>query len=104
MRQNSICALAIAASIALGCSHPEKVVYVDLDRVASDQIAASPGVANLPNPPATPKPIVKTIEGSPARVLKDPANTPRLNLKETFQAEHSKALLALQRRLRQFYN
>src|SRR5471030_1506095 len=103
MRRNNTL-LCLVAVLAAGCHHAVNVVFVDVDRILIQEKLPEPPAVTLPNPPATDSTIVKIVPGSPARTLKDPANTPHLNVAEMFRADQARALIELQRRLRQFYN
>src|SRR5665213_258832 len=103
MRRNSLLPIPLLL-LAAGCRHGETMVYVDLKQILNEQKPLAPTVIPLPIPPTVRSSVVKTVPELPARELKDPSNTPQLNVAEMFRSEQAKALVTLQRRLRQYYD
>jgi hypothetical protein len=86
-----------------GCQPQRTQVYVDTTRIASSE--ASPPVSQIspPVPPNYSQSLAgKTLE-LPEHILRDPSNTPKLNVQEMFDREQAKSFDALSKRLREFY-
>ncbi len=103
MRKVSLTAVSIAF-LTIGCSFSKEKVFVDENTILShDKVSVPPNVS-VPKGPIREPGISEFIPGLPAKVLKDPSNTPKLNVREIFEAEQAKAFEELKRRLRQFYS
>lgn len=102
MRRARIVLFAVA--IAGGCQKPTTTaVYVNLDRLLAQGTRVAPVGVPLPTVPRPLGNVIEQVPGSGAIAIRDPSNTPRLNVREMFQQEQSKAVDTLQRRLRQYY-
>ncbi len=104
MRKVNAGIVLLLSVLATGCRHGHEVVFVDVDRITAAHISPSQKDLKLPEPPRSTLFITKKLESLPSVTLKDPSNTPHLNVREMFREEQRKAYEGLHRRLRQFYN
>ena len=103
MQRNSPIVIALLSCLLVGCNQAKTPVYVDLDSIISHEKIVAPVDIPIPKPPSTRPFLVETVPGAPALSIQDPANAPKQNVQEMFEAEQAKAFSELQRRLRQFY-
>lgn len=103
MQRNSLAVITCASFLLAGCNQAQTPVYVDLDSILKQEKLVPPVATPIPKPPPTRPFLVETVPGAPAVAIQDPANAPKQNVQEMFQAEQAKAFSELQRRLRQFY-
>lgn len=102
-RNRPIPALIILICVG-GCRRSTNEVYVDLDRILQRAEPVGSIPTAVPSPPATRPELTESILGAPGVSLADPATAPSLNVQQMFKDEQAKALVELQRRLRQLYH
>ena len=103
MRRVSLPGVSLAF-IAVGCSFSQEKVFVNDNSILSQDRLTSPIGVSTPTGPTRQAGITEFVPSVPAKLLKDPSNTPKLNVREIFESEQSKAFEELRRRLRQFYD